>query len=73
MAAVPYFAFGSGATDNIVLKIADGPLRVTVEIMLLLHLISAFPILLNPPAQYFEHLMDIPLGNEVIPFFLNAH
>ena len=63
MAAVPYFAFGDASTDNIVLKIADGPLRVTVEIMLLLHLISAFPILLNPPAQYFENLMDIPLGN----------
>jgi len=62
MAAVPYFAFGDASTDNIVLKIADGPLRVTVEIMLLLHLISAFPILLNPPAQYFEHLMDIPLA-----------
>jgi len=61
MAAVPYFAFGENASDNIVLSIAPGPVRITVEVMLLLHLVSAFPILLNPPAQYFEGLMNIPI------------
>ncbi len=25
--------------------------------------ISAFPIILNPPAQYFEHVFKIPSGN----------
>ena len=62
MAAIPYYAFGEDAKDNIALSISSGPLKVTVEIMLLLHLVAAFPILLNPPAQYFENLMEIPLG-----------
>jgi len=61
MAAIPYYSFGEKASDNIVLSIQDGPVRITVEIMLLLHLVSAFPILLNPPAQYFEGLMNIPI------------
>ena len=62
MAAIPYYSFGENASDNIVLSIKDGWVRITVEIMLLLHLVSAFPILLNPPAQYFEGLMNIPIG-----------
>ena len=62
MAAIPYYAFGGDAQDNVALSISSGPLKVTVEIMLLLHLVAAFPILLNPPAQYFENLMEIPLG-----------
>ena len=62
MAAIPYYAFGEDAQDNVALSISSGPLKVTVEIMLLLHLVAAFPILLNPPAQYFENLMEIPLG-----------
>ena len=65
MAAIPYFAYGKEASDNIVLSIAPGPVRITVEVMLLLHLVSAFPILLNPPAQYFEGLMNIPIGKTI--------
>merc|ERR1712168_1145698 len=38
----------------------NGPIRMIIEIMLLLHLISAFPIITNPPAQYFEQLFNIP-------------
>ena len=66
MAAIPYYAFGGDAKDNIALSISSGPLKVTVEIMLLLHLVAAFPILLNPPAQYFENLMEIPLGKYIL-------
>ena len=66
MAAIPYYAFGEDAKDNIALSISSGPLKVTVEIMLLLHLVAAFPILLNPPAQYFENLMEIPLGKYIL-------
>ena len=66
MAAIPYYAFGGAAQDNVALSISSGPLKVTVEIMLLLHLVAAFPILLNPPAQYFENLMEIPLGKYIL-------
>ena len=62
MGAIPYFAFGGRVADNVALTITNGPLKVTTEIMLLLHLVAAFPILLNPPAQYFENLLKIPMG-----------
>ena len=65
MAAIPYYSFAGHAEDNIVKSISNGPVKITVEIMLLLHLVSAFPILLNPPAQYFEGLMKIPLGKTI--------
>jgi vesicular inhibitory amino acid transporter len=60
MAASGYFSFGGKVQDNIVLSLSDGWKRITVEVMLLLHLISAFPIITNPPAQYFEQLLGIP-------------
>lgn len=60
MAATPYYAYGGLAESNIVQSISDGWIRITVEVMLLLHLVSAFPIILNPPAQFFEHIMNIP-------------
>ena len=62
MALGPYFAYGANAKANIVLSISDGPIRLTVEIMLLMHLIAAFPIITNPPAQFFEYMLKIPAG-----------
>jgi hypothetical protein len=62
MALIPYFSFGSTCSTNIVLSISPGPMRLVVEVMLLLHLISAFPILTNPPAQFFEYTLKIPPG-----------
>ncbi len=62
MALIPYYSYGGKAQANIVLTIAPGVIRVVVEIMLLLHLISAFPIILNPPAQFFEYMLNIPSG-----------
>jgi vesicular inhibitory amino acid transporter len=60
MAAVGYFSLGSLVEDNIVLSMTDGWMKVTVEIMLLLHLITAFPIITNPPAQMFEEILGLP-------------
>merc|ERR1719414_2195054 len=60
MAPGCYFSLGDQVTDNIVLAMSDGWQRITVEIMLLLHLISAYPIITNPPAQFFEQLLGIP-------------
>ena len=62
MAAGCYFSLGDQVTDNIVLAMSDGWQRITVEIMLLLHLITAFPIITNPPAQFFEQILNIPSG-----------
>jgi len=60
MGVVGYFSLGAEAASNVVLNLSPGPVRIVIEIMLLLHLISAFPILINPPCQYFEQLFSIP-------------
>ena len=73
MAAACYFSLGDQVTDNIVLAMSDGWQRITVEIMLLLHLISAYPIITNPPAQFFEQLLGIPSGISSIMFCHNIN
>lgn len=60
MAAGCYFALGERVTDNIVLAMSGGWQKVTVEVMLLLHLITAYPIITNPPAQFFEQVLNVP-------------
>lgn len=60
VAAGCYFSLGDQVTDNIVLAMSNGWQRIVVEIMLLLHLITAYPIITNPPAQFFEQLLNIP-------------
>ena len=62
MAVGCYFSLGDQVKDNIVLAMSSGWERVVVEIMLLLHLITTFPIITNPPAQFFEQLFKIPSG-----------
>jgi len=44
IALAGYFAFGGEANSNIVLSISDGPIRVTVEVMLLLHLVCKYKL-----------------------------
>merc|ERR1712109_25578 len=39
---------------------SSGWQRIVVEGMLLLHLVTAYPIITNPPAQFFEQLLNIP-------------
>ena len=68
MAAGCYFSLGDKVTDNIVLAMSNGWERVVVEIMLLLHLVTAYPIITNPPAQFFEQMLNIPSGKDLIIF-----
>ena len=42
--------------------------KTVIEILFLLHLISAFPIILNPPFQFFEEIMKVPSGNHLLSF-----
>ena len=66
MGVLGYYALGDQAEANVVLNLSPGPIRIVIEIMLLLHLISAFPILINPPCLYFEQLFKIPSGMLII-------
>ena len=40
--------------------LCDSNIKLVVEILLLIHLISAYPMFLNPPNQFFEAMMGIP-------------
>ena len=64
MAVVGFFVHGIEAKSNIVMNLTPGPIRVVVEVMLLLHLVTAFPIITNPPAQYFEKILKIPASEK---------
>jgi len=60
MAAVGYFQLGDTVENNVVESLCNGTIKIVVEVLLLLHLVSAFPIMLNPPNQFFEELLKIP-------------
>lgn len=60
VAAVGFFSLGGSVEHNIVDSLCPGPIEVTVRIFLLLHYITAIPILVNAPNQYFEELLGIP-------------
>jgi len=60
MSAVGWGLLGDRLADSVIESLCDGPVKVTVEILFLLHLITAFPILMNPPNQFFEGLLKIP-------------
>ena len=50
---------------GIVCVLCDGSIKLVTEILLLIHLISAYPMFLNPPNQFFENILGIPLSIEL--------
>ena len=80
MSAVGWGLLGDKVGDSIIDSLCNGPVKKSqikeklkfafkaklfIEILFLLHLISAFPIILNPPCQFFEELLKIPAGNSI--------
>ena len=63
----------SQVEDNIVLAMPGGWMKMLVEIMLLLHLITAFPIITNPPAQFFEEMLNVPTSKKFFFLQLSKH
>lgn len=61
-AAVAYFSLGTCVNDNVIMSMSNGGLKTAAECVILLHLITALPIVINPPSQYFEELLNIPKG-----------
>jgi hypothetical protein len=43
-------------------------IKIIIEVLLLLHLVAAFPMQINPPNQHFEEMLNIPKSNST---FLN--
>jgi len=62
MAATGYFELGDLARDDggIVCALCEGGVKLAVEILLLIHLVSAYPMFMNPPNQFIEELLGIP-------------
>ena len=77
MSVVGWALLGDLVAGSVVESLCDGPvsfilivipykllfqIKVAVEILFLIHLITAFPILINPPCQLFENILNIPLS-----------
>ena len=62
-AASGYLSLGDCVQTNVLLSMSDGPLKIASECVILLHLVSALPIVINPPSQFLEEILHIPKGN----------
>ena len=63
MSATSWGLLGDRVKSSVIDSLCDGPVKIAVEVLFLLHLVTAFPILLNPPSQFFEELFKIPPSN----------
>ena len=59
-ASVGYFLLGDCVQTNMLEGMSNGYMKKVAEGVMMVHLISAVPIVVNPPSQYFEELMEIP-------------
>ena len=64
-ASVGYFLLGDCMQTNMLDAMSNGYVKKVAEGMMMVHLISAVPIVVNPPSQYFEELMEIPKCNKI--------
>lgn len=60
VAAAGFFVYGGDVNANVVNTIGDGPLKVSVTVLIALHVFFAFIIVLNPVCQDIEDLLKIP-------------
>ena len=61
-AAVSYFVLGDCIAPSMLDSLDHGALKDAAQVLILLHLIAATPICLNPPSQWLESLLNIPPG-----------
>ena len=55
-----YLAYGSNVAGNVLQSLPSGPLRVSAEVLIIVHILCAFVINLNPFSQDMEELFNIP-------------
>ena len=65
ISATSWGLLGDRVGDSVIDSLCDGPLKIAVEILFLLHTMSSFPIALNPPSQFFEETLNIPPSRKV--------
>ncbi|UYV83376.1 hypothetical protein LAZ67_23000819 [Cordylochernes scorpioides] len=57
-----YQVYGTSLSDNILENLPEGPLRLTIEVLVSIHLFFAFLLVINTPAQEIEEILKIPRG-----------
>ena len=62
MSVAGWWLLGDKVAGSVVDSLCDGPAKVVIECMFLLHLVSALPIVLNAPFQFYEEILKIPPG-----------
>ena len=67
VAAVGYFLLGNNLKDNVLLSLQEHSdwMFYTVQVLICVHLLSAFTIILNPLCQELEKLLKLPLRKSV--------
>ncbi len=65
VAGTAYLTFGNCLRINVIASLNDGFVKTAVQILMMAHLITTSPILINAPNQYFENVLNIPHGNYV--------
>ncbi|XP_059471232.1 uncharacterized protein LOC132194139 [Neocloeon triangulifer] len=58
--AAGFAVYGHDVQSSILNSISSGPAVVAAQILIAIHLVTAFVILTNPATQYIEHLLNIP-------------
>lgn len=67
-ASVGYSLLGDCVKPDMLEGMSNGYTKKAAEGVMMLHLISAVPIVINPPNQYFEALMEIPKCKMILYF-----
>ena len=70
-AAIGYFKLGDCMKDNMLQSMSNGVTMKIAEGVMTAHLISAVPIVVNPPNQYFEEMLGIPKCTKNQPILLS--
>lgn len=57
-----YAVYGESVASNVAASLSPTPVTLAGNIFMVIHLISAFIILVNPVCQEIEELYDVPRG-----------
>ena len=57
-ASVGYFMLGDCMKKDMLSSMNTGPMKKVAQAVVMAHLIAAVPIVINPPSQFFEELME---------------
>ena len=60
-----YYVHGDNSKANILLTLPRGGLRISIEVLLTVHLFAAFAININPIVQIFEKKLQIAHGKQL--------